>query len=251
MLLRFIEKQINALDVEQGSPRRAEILGDAARVLDGARLVTRGANTGPGGNAGTVVCGYDDELSDEQYKRIGYYPAKQEWVDCGGYWCGTYKGERVTPASIARNARDEGALIELGDGQQWRIPQALYGFGDGETVMPRKLRLVNGVTVLGAVVDEFADYDAQARAFWREWTTAIDEGRNARYPFDGLVSLVAAGLAVNYRLTAAEAANVLGLFDQRNIWEAAKATIGWPTVEEMLKSISDAEKKNPEAPIPK
>lgn len=250
MLLRFLEKKINAMDVEMGSTRRAEILGDAlARVLDGARLIVRGANTGPGGNAGTVLCAYDDELSDAQFKEIGYYPAQQEWFDCGGYWAGKRSGSKVAPDALARIA-SAGAPVRLSDGQDWLIPQAVYGFGDGETVMPRKLRMVNGVTVLGAVVDEFADFDAQARAFWTEWTKAIDEGRNAQYPFDGLVSLACAGLAVNYRLTAAEAVNVLGLFDQRNIWEAAKATIGWPTVEAMLKSIAEAEKKNAEAPIP-
>ena len=251
MLLRFIEKQINGLDIPQGSPQRAEILGTLAGVLDGAGLSTRGANTGPGGNAGTVICAYDKKLTDEQENRVGYYPAKQVWFDCGGHWCGWYTDEKMSPATLAKSQRDDGAAVVLGDDQKWLIPQAIYGFGDGEALMPKKLRMVNGVTVLGAVIDEFADYDAQARAFWREWVAAIDEGRNPRYPYDGLVSLVSAGLAVNYRLTAVEAANVFELFDQRNIWEAAKATIGWPTVEEMLKSIADAEKKNPEAPIPK
>lgn len=252
MILRFVEGSINALDIEPKSLKRVAVLSafGLAEVLDGARLVTRGANTGPGGNAGTVIFSYDDELRDADAARIGFYPKTQDWTNCGQYWCGKYKGETIAPDDLRKESGRDGAKIRLGDGNDWEIAQALYGLDGGATALPRKLRLVNGRTEFNGVVDALADFDKQARAFWNEWMLAIDEKRNARYEYDAMIALACAGLGVNYRVSAVEAVNVLGLFDESNIWEACKATIGWPTIQEMLKSIADAEKKNIEATIP-
>lgn len=254
MLLWFIERSLNPLDVEIGNPARGELLREVglAHVFGDAKLTVRGANTGPGGNRGTVLYPHDEaNVPDAVLAKVGYYETAQDWCACAGgaYWCGKSKSDAVNPETLRRERGRAGVRVWLGDGNAWEIGRALYM--NGMTHLPRKLRIgVGGKAAPSDVIEAFAEFNAAAMAFWEEWMKAIDEGRNAVYPLDDLTRLASLGLSVNYRVGVDEATNVLGLFDESNVWDACLATISWPNLQEMRKSVEESEKKKSGATIP-
>lgn len=197
---------------------------------------------GPGGALGTVVVFHDADRPAGRAE-VGYFPDKQDWVKCGKYWCGRGKDEVITPESLRLPDAIGGYALRLGDGQEWEIAKALYS--DGITRMPRKLTLNDdGAVIRGAVLSQYAVFDAMAMDFFRMWVGALDSGLEPEWSYDKMVDLAVLGLQVNYRISKEEAVRVLGLIDETNMWEACLATISWQKYREMRDDASDSEKKN-------
>lgn len=253
MLLWFVEKKIGPMDIDVRSEKRASILRECGLfdVAGDARAVIRGDTPGPSGQRGTVVAFPGEDLSAEMQLTVGYFPEKQEWVKCAGgkYWCGKLRGEEIAPESLRREDGAPGFMVKLSDGNEWEIAKALYGGGDRR--LTRKLTIgEDGRAGKGDVIERYAALDVAAHRFFTAWAAAIDENRDAEYVLDDLINLAVLGLQANYRIGIDEAINVLGLFNEDNVWTACQATIGWQTVIAMAASDAEAQKKTNEADTP-
>lgn len=256
MLLWFVEDTIAPMDVDlrENPVKRSEILRGFGLIdiAGDARAVLRpGTSEGPGGKVGTVLTFTDTELAGGDAMKVGYFPDKQEWVKsvCCRYWCGKEKGETVTPESVARPVLVPGYAVRMADGQDWHVARAVYP--GKRKALSRKIAIgADGKAVHGDVIERYRALDAAAGDFFDAWVGSCEAGEVCEYDRTELVRLAVLGIAANYRVGMAECANLLGLFDEDTVWDAALATISWPTVKKMIEEEEAAQKKTDEAGTP-
>lgn len=191
------------------------------------------AGTGPGELPGQIVSWTDEGLF--------YLPEKQDWVPAlpdpqrklkaGRYWIGTLKGQKPTPADLARkeSATHLGFGMILGDGCPWTIPNAMalphyMGFNDqGELdrypvkeCMPLYERTLWALGHAIAVLRDECEFDSQSAFYY-------------------MVEM----LSVNYRICP-QLVSSLQLFNEQNLFTA----MGKTTDVEQILRIQDELKKN-------
>lgn len=204
---------------------------------------------GPSGTIGTVIVFHEADKPAGRAE-VGYFPDKQDWVKCAGgkYWCGKGKDERITPEALLRSDAGGGYPVVLGDGNEWLIPEALYGT---RTQLPRKIVIdENGIAKPGEVIARYRELDQKARAFWMEHAAAIDAERKPEFFLSDLTDLSIVALQCNYRIGKHEACNLLGLLEEENIWGVCEATVSWHRLMAMAEAKDAAEKKTESASTP-
>lgn len=206
---------------------RAYGLGHAFDDDDRRHLAPVLAN-GPDDGAGVIV-------TDADHPRPGYYANNQKWRKVplpdgdarpkAPAWVGYYTASPPTSNELARRELLQGAEVELGDGNRWRVPIVVgapeSGSGTiGVLRLPSRLDLDDsGLFVPGEVLPAYAPLQHVA-----EWWCKLTLENARRYQADGdkaellapdiqeLYKAAVAGLAANYRIGAAEAV-LLGLLD--------------------------------------
>lgn len=205
---------------------------------------------GPSGTIGTVVVFHDADKPAGRAE-CGYFPEKQDWVKCAGgkYWCGKTKGETIEPEVLRREDGAPGIRVRLGDGNEWEIARAVQP--NGRKSLTRKIVInEDGTVAKGAVVDRFAEFDREAEKFFYEWMASVEGERPMEYMLPDLMALASLALQTNYRIGRDEAVNLLGLFDEENMWQTCLAAVSVPTILAMADADADAQKKTDEPDTP-
>jgi len=190
------------------------------------------AGTGPGELPGQIVSWSED---------VFYLPDKQDWtpalpdpkrgLKAGRYWIGTLKGQKPTPAELARkeSVAYDGIGMILGDGNAWVIPNAL--------AFPHYL----GLNPEGEL-DRFPVQDCMPvyeRTLWAlEHAQKFIQGE-AELDSKAAFVYVTEMLAVNYRICP-QLVSSLQLFNEQNLFVALCNTTD---VDRLLK-IREELKKN-------
>lgn len=173
----------------------------------------------------------------------GYYPDKQVWRNCGGYWLGATRGELPGQDELRHKEQLPGHSVELADGSEWLMPYAIVA--PGTLALPR----IFGVDADGndalSVHPRYQDFADKAERFWN----AVGDSAGAQITanYDELLALAVSGLSLNYRVGENEL-RMLGVLDTSNIWQLCFAAIDWPSFESMLDELVDAQKKTDNPP---
>jgi hypothetical protein len=204
-----------------------------------------GVTGGPDGKNGVVfVCGPEP---GQESQVAGYFPDKQEWVECvtDGYWLGWAKGAKPGPEDLARASMIPGYVGKLNDDGEFLIPILVSDCQ--ETAVPKALsRGTSGKWDQETPLPQYAALCRDAEEalpplkalLWPE-DTPDDEDPPEPLSREAMVDLAIRGLQVNYRLGPAEV-NVLGLLTTHNIASIVALMIDIHAAREM----SEASKKN-------
>tara|TARA_Y100000310_G_scaffold227151_1_gene229368 strand:+ start:157 stop:882 length:726 start_codon:yes stop_codon:yes gene_type:complete len=190
-----------------------------------------GATDGPAGRPGMFAAHTDARL-----KRIGYYPEKQEWHQCGEFWIGL-NGSGVQPHQLMKRDLLAGHMVELGDGNEWLIPAAIRP-DTMQPLLPFSYSGENGEWTK-AVKEQFQPFWELALEVLEIITVSAEgseENQEALQKFTDEYRLNAAVLAlsINYRISKYEC-QILELFDDENLNQIMFSIIDWPTVEDAFK----------------
>jgi len=194
---------------------------------------------GPDNGDGVVVAARVHTTTES----VGYYPDKQIWRDCDGWWLGVVRGELPTMADLVQPEQLPGHDVELADGNPWRMPYAIVA--PGELALPRVFGVdENGRDAL-PVHHRYQDFASKAEGFWNAVGDSSGEQITANY--DTLLALAVSGLSLNYRVGEHEL-RMLGVLDTNNVWKLCFAAIDWPSFEAMLNDVTEAQKKTDNLP---
>lgn len=76
-------------------------------------------DNGPDGKDGAIFAWWNPRC-----RQIGYRPDDQTWhKSAEGYWVGLWTDSPPTPDELRRPYQEPGAMVTLGDGQRWLVPQ--------------------------------------------------------------------------------------------------------------------------------
>lgn len=171
--------------------------------------------------------------------RVRYVADEQEWLKIPAGWLGRWKGETMEPSDLIRAKPLDGHFVELADGRQWLCPVART-----HVIQQDKVRWEHALPVCvgmdenrrwspGEVVPQYRRLWEISLAWWdaKMSATAPDAevGDTIRMDFEGIHTIAAECLAVNYRLGSDEI-SLLGLFDTDSARKILDALIDLPTV---------------------
>lgn len=157
---------------------------------------------GLGAVPGTLVHWSGDGEIDERV---------QQWTDLGTCQVGLWNESPCSPEDLARDTLLDGYECRLGDGQNWRIPNA--------NRLPSLFRLIGGKWT-AIKKTRFAEFWNQSKDWNRRLINyglngeaiSVSEGISIAEIENQLVEFCVAALRLNYRLSA-EIASVLNLLD--------------------------------------
>lgn len=214
-----------------------EVWRDVGGLEDLARCELSG--TGPGGSPGLVLAALS--ASREPPRRIGYYPAEQDWTQIDeGLWIGVDKHDPPRPEEMRRAKRFPGHKVRLGDWNEWEVPILRYQ-AVGSPALPRDMHWENGqfVTRLRA---EFDGLWKHAERIGRYFFGAEGVEPGDMTLEEGL-TICMAGLALNYRVGPNEQ-RLLHLVTTTNCEEVLGAMIDMPTWMAEMQELETAQKKS-------
>ncbi len=151
---------------------------------------------------------------------IGYQPQRQTWVpavprdslEAGRYWVGFWNDSPITPGDLQRPYAKRGPMLQLGDGNQWRIPEI--------NELPKDMILADDGSWKFEVQRQYHDLWLESQ----EWFSRIIDTETDTYDFGEIGNFCARVLCQNYRLTP-EVISHLRLFDTENIEKVLFASI--------------------------
>lgn len=190
----------------EGEPQRREISGN-----------------GPTANSGVV---FADSSVPSQY--VGYFRDRQKWRDIpnSDLSIGWYPDNPPTEETLRKSDMLDGYLVDLGNGERWKIPIARTWNENGNYITA--LPCVVGVNSDGQVC-RTDNVVAQYRSLWETATrifegikSSLEENSEAKLSleYDSCFEVIAA----NYRVSAIEIA-ILELVTTKNSWSIAHAVI--------------------------
>lgn len=174
---------------------------------------------GPNGKRGVVVAA-------EGTKKVGYYPAEQEWARKAGLWLGLYKAARPSPDDLARPVSAGGHPVELADGNTWIVPPA--------QALPQAFDLDDAGELVAAPTGRYADLAAKAGRIWDAFVAASDAQTPVELSTREALEIAADALAVNYYVGFRDVM-FLRLLDTANVREVLRALVDLPAIEEAYK----------------
>ncbi len=179
-------------------------------------------NGGPDGGAGMIAT-WLDPAAPEKNPRAGNFPDEQHWQPAkpdpernfslaGRYWLGWEKARPPRPLDLARVNQIAGVSIELGDGQEWMLPNAFR--------LPHRFDLDDSGEMVRKVVRTHEALFERTRWAFRTVEAALATG-DVDWP--PVVAYLVEMLAVNYRMPR-DLAFALALFNEGNMLSAAAKT---------------------------
>lgn len=199
---------------------------DIAMETAGIEQLKAGAqwiqSDGPDGLSGSIA--YYGSASPI---RFGFQPTEQTWLpavadrelSAGRYWIGFWNYGKITPGSLANRTQYRGKLTQLGDGQQWLIPDVKE--------LPRTIVQTNDGLHLH-LPESLRPFDT-ACDLWRQRIQqsieAEQRGEPISFPYDEMFFHVVEALRLNYRVTT-EVVGHLGMMTTENCVACVLATLG-------------------------
>lgn len=175
-------------------------------MLGHAGMSMCGVIHGPDDKAGCVGC---RSLGDKFPRPMtGYYPKRQEWVNCGKYWLGYDRESPPVAGALLRPEIEQisGHSVELTSGK-YMIPLArIYPEG---TALPQAIILgPDGHEWIEQPLEQFIGFSKRAEKYWQIMLEAmgdIDEiPENMKMTRQELISFAMEALCFNYYLTGRE-----------------------------------------------
>lgn len=163
-----------------------------------------------------------------------YMPSKQEWIDCGSYWLGVWKGKLANPADYIRKDAAHGHQVTLADGQSWLIPVARRVIGT-PPVESCRMQYVDGKWQIGQPTERM-------RLLWELACGCWDQILGSDGKSVDIISgteAAAAAIMHNYHLDNV-AISALGLLDGVSAVEVMKAMVDWPSIAAIAEKKTDA-----------
>lgn len=164
-----------------------------------------------------------------------FAPDRQIWtrIDCEGpqaWWIGFDKDSPPGPDDLLRPEAVPGYRVFLGDGRWWSVPIARQ-FPEG-TGLPEIIRMGTGNRLVTSIQPAYLNLFNRCAALAGQYYAQPDSGfEGVRIPWEECWSLALDGLAVNYRIGAAEA-NALALFTRATLQMVVSALIDAPSCDE-------------------
>lgn len=221
----------------QGSPTHqicAEV-GLAHAFPAGCSIAACGTFDGPGDTGGQILAHGGDGA-------VEFNRATQIWMKINDRaWLGMAKDPRMRPGPDELQIDGgliDGHMVRLGDGREWIVP--IIRFANGDTRLPRVLKIVNGEAVY--MVRE------QCRPlfnFSRFVVEASIEGEGGNIPPAQVLWFASSALALNYRVSEYEI-SALELIDTLNLPRMCDAAVDGPAFRAMLEEF---EKKKTEPSV--
>lgn len=178
---------------------------------------------GPGDLSGSIIFYCDREPP----RRLGYYPAEQQWTSIGDgsqLWVGVDSDESPTPENLQKRRIHPGYPLELGDGKTYTIP--VVRRPDGSTNLPTDM-----------VFDAAGKLQEPIKpAYTRYWETSAEVcqwffGGEAIAPDKArALQLAIEVLGLNYRYGMAEH-SALRLIDATNFLAILALSVDLPRVQ--------------------
>lgn len=205
------------------------------QIVEGTESETREVIGGPGGQAGVSVV---FRRADSESVRVAYDGETQHWEECAGgaYWVGYWRDAVPGPQDLARKVQIDGHMVELLDGNQWRIP--LVRQWDGRTGLPCRIKLDPSGQEIQSVNPKHEPLYARVMSELERLTS----GENYTLSNTDMMDIAAQSLCANYHMGKWEA-SALGLFDTQNLRLVFDALIDM----DALRKMQDAQKKTQSA----
>ena len=210
----------------------------------GGRISCSRCDNGPGGQSGIWVTVWPAHL---QPTSIGIHLTKQHWQQVRRQvWVGWPIDHPPTSSDLRNGSRFDGDPVRLNDGDSWNVPTIREPMQGGElqlagdqhstclpTVMKRDL---DGQLVFPIVKEYLALWIESGEWFdtWVQWVSGDRSAFNAEAALDFCLQV----LQLRYRLPAV-LADAMNLLDSRSYQAVIAQAIGWPAVEDYLRSRSD------------
>ena len=168
---------------------------------------------------------------------IGVHNERQEWHDCGTHWLGVDTELGIDPLDLLRPGALEGLETRLA-GLIWQVP--IIRRGGNFPTLPETL------TRRGGKFERRLrrEYEPIWAASGRIFDLAF---RQSSAQFEEVFDLCCQMLAVNYRVGPDEL-SVLEAIDTENFRGVFEAVIDWPTVRQILESVTPGEPTLPSDP---
>ena len=198
---------------------------------------------GPDGQAGLMLT---PPQSDGGRTLCGYYPERQTWRACQGFWLGFDTADKPGPADLARDETVGGYRVELGGGQEWVVPIARrWPEGTGLT---RTLALDAEGKLGGEILERYRGLWDRATLVWDKFhaaATATPENEAVELTFNEREEwdIAVAALSANYKVGPWEV-SALGLLDDRTVGLVLNRLIDLPAyMQHRLAELAAAKKK--------
>ena len=200
-------------------------------VGDGCR--SRGTDSGPDSTAGQVIAPAGEA-------GIGFWPDRQTWMKCGGYWIGWENGKQPGPEDLKREELVEGEMVKMGDGHEWLIPMIRSTIRG--TCLPQGHVLNEDGEWSARPMKVYQELSADAERLW-QWfeleivgddslPTDAEKDKIAPPSTQELADIVCHALSVNYKVGRADV-SALGLLDDLTIISACRAIVDWASLVKM------------------
>lgn len=217
----------------KGLPNDARLdeVGLADRLSVKGGVSRRECREGPNGKSG-LVCSQECEGQE-----IGYFPAKQEWRECDGYWLGWERDGMPTPDDLMRPeaATMQGYRCMLND-QQWLVPGANPCMTS--PMLPARMRPQPDGSDRVEVISKFAGFQAEvAEAFEILVAAKADlDIYSAAMSRDRVWSIARQALAVMYRVTRFEI-DALELLTDATAGDVVLASLDYVEIDRIVKEV--------------
>lgn len=202
-----------------------------SQVIEGTVAESREVLNGPGDKSG--VCAVFRRTSDSDV-RVLYQESAQHWDECAGgaYWIGYWRDAVPGPQDLARQVQIDGHMVELLDGNQWRIP--LVRQWDGRTALPCRIKLDPSGQEIQSVNPKHEPLYARVMHELERLTS----GEEYTLSNTDMMDIAAQSLRANYHMGKWEA-SAIGLFDTQNLRLVFDALVDM----DALRAMQDAQKK--------
>jgi len=238
----------------KGEPTRARLRAVEFPHVDQASLPGVRCNKGPDGGVGQVFpLSFANGHAKAHDATPGYYPNKQTWQKCGGWYLGWMTDEPPRPVDLQYKAEIAGQAVRLRDGHEWLIPPAVQPF-DGTCLLPRGFGLNADGQPDRVVLPEHAELWELGQRIWGTMWAPADrpEDQSAKpEPLNDADCLRAVALALrrNYVMSSWEL-QALELLADEELIEAVRAIVGYPLYLEALKTMEAEQQKKSADPGP-
>lgn len=158
---------------------------------------------------------------------MGYRPDAQTWLPAAAagelparrYWVGLWNDKPITPEDLLRPYAYGGKAVRLGDGHDWRIPQA--------AALPKDLILRDDGSYRFAVQRQFHEFYLRACDYFLQIGAArADADGEVMVTIDeDWIAFCLQAIRLNYRLVPEVAVTHLRLFSDQNLAKLLDATL--------------------------
>ncbi len=184
--------------------------------------------SGPNGQSGiifaAVVPGNDDPPD------VGYYPDRQEWLNCDTFWLGHAIGASIKPKSLQRTKQFRGYPFMMNDGHEWIVPAV--------PALPTIYSRDNDGKLVRNGRPEHEEIKAKAQRLY-EWIAVPGSSLDDEI----LIDTIEDALCLNYHLSKHEFRMLPPLICSDQVEDIAFAICDGPRLNRLYETAQDAIKK--------
>ena len=232
--LYFIPGAKYAPDKQRLQALQLEHLAEAAFMLTPC-------SSGPDGRAGLTIAIDPASLPPgAALPRVGYWPERQTWRQCGGFWLGLEKDSPPRPEDLIRPNHKGGHKVTIKNEQEILIPPF--------RTLPNSWQLNQQGILERVPADEFAELKNVADRIWLDIQNDMDlinAGEIADYQHMSAqeqFNAIAKFITLNYFVGIWEISLLKWLNDE-TVLESLKAIVDLPALLALLETDSDNHKK--------